>query len=48
MIKSTYRIADFIADFFAAKGVKNIYSPLIVLSDQIFVTDEKANIYRLR
>ena len=29
-------------------GVKNIYSPLIVLSDQIFVTDEKANIYRLR
>jgi outer membrane protein assembly factor BamB len=29
-------------------GVKNIYSPLIVLSDQIFITDEKANIYRFK
>ena len=29
-------------------GIKNIYSPLIVLSNQIFVTDEKANIYRFR
>ena len=29
-------------------GIKNIYSPLIILSDQIFITDEKANIYRLR
>ena len=29
-------------------GVKNIYSPAIVLSDQIFITDEKANIYRFK
>ena len=29
-------------------GIKNIYSPLIILSDQIFITDEKANIYRLK
>ncbi len=29
-------------------GIKNIYSPIIVLSDQIFITDEKANIYRFR
>ena len=28
-------------------GIKNIYSPLIVLSDQILLTDEKANIYKL-
>ena len=29
-------------------GIKNIYSPIIVLNDQIFITDEKANIYRLK
>ena len=34
--------------FFNEIGIKNIYSPLIVLSNQIFITDEKANIYRLK
>ena len=29
-------------------GIKDIYSPLLILSNQIFITDEKANIFRFR
>ena len=29
-------------------GISNVYLPLIILNDQIFLTDAKANIYRFQ